>query len=274
MKAYLYSADKAVSVNGEEYKKVDSFWNSKKSYKVASEYGVYRFLDLTEDGFKKGEVNTVTIRAEGYEDLVLNLELLEDGTVAETKNDKVPDKNEGLNKGETPDEDQNQSNSENSGNDEILGDADDTPKVDSVKYDTSAFFYSAYRVEFSGKKTDEQGELSKYLTHENSEDMKVTINGIVYSKEYSLWGAAKAYKDSQDEYGETKYLDFTTDGFAAGENTIIIEVSGYKTIAIKFHISESNKVERGSGRRGGDYPDCRSLGKRRRRGRSRGSSRN
>jgi hypothetical protein len=225
IEAYLNSAVKTVTVNDKEYQETSYFWNSKKSYKVAKDesYGVCKFLDLTEDGFEKGE-NTVIVKAEGYEDLELTLEILEDGTVAESKKDEVPDK------GEIPDD-------EISGDDEILGDDDeyDAPTVDNVMYESN-FSYSAYRVSFSSLTAD---GCSEYL---NQEEMNVTVNGNEYSKvAYSFYMNGMSYKVSQDGYGEDKYLDFTTDGFAAGENTIVIEVSGYKTIAITFIISDNMK---------------------------------
>lgn len=71
--AYLEEVGKTgvITVNGETYTKVSSFWRNTKSYKFSNDPvngGKYVCIDFTADGFNTTGENTITITADGYSD--------------------------------------------------------------------------------------------------------------------------------------------------------------------------------------------------------------
>ena len=183
-----------VTLNGNEAKKVSSFFGDTNSYKFSNDpaYGGSNcFIDFTEDCFKSGEVK-VEINVEGYEILRFTMQ---DGKL---KKEETP---------ETPEA--------------LLN----TPTVKEIK-NTSDFVGSYYRVSFA----QDEKTVGAYL--ESAARGSILINGTTAKKVSSFFGDTNSYKFSTDPIygGANCFIDFTEDCFKSKEVKVEVKAPGYKDL--------------------------------------------
>lgn len=107
----------------------------------------------------------------------------------------------------------------------------EAPQVADVAYVAGSYGDDPfYRISFN----DTEGTLDAYLKKIRGQKaiIQVRVNETIYSfSGLSFRDDKAAYKITNDlAYGNPLYLDLTTDGFKAGENTISIEVEGYQAL--------------------------------------------
>ncbi|MDO5350579.1 MAG: DUF1533 domain-containing protein, partial [Lachnospiraceae bacterium] len=109
------------------------------------------------------------------------------------------------------------------------------PQASGVEYQTPVLGGTYYQVSFEG---DEEA-VAAYLAvlADSEKEVNVQVNGTEYTYTSSFWRDENKYTTDNDPSfgGPDKFLNFTSNQFAEGENTIVIQAEGYEdqTIIIK-----------------------------------------
>lgn len=115
----------------------------------------------------------------------------------------------------------------------------DAPEFESASLTSSIFSGNYYRISFSGTSED----IETYLKQVSKFGI-VSVNGVTYQYESYLGNKTTSYKTSNhDVYGWTAFLDFTVDGFTAGENSVKIVLEGYEDL--EFTVDTADAQESG-----------------------------
>ena len=102
----------------------------------------------------------------------------------------------------------------------------DAPEFESISLTSDFLNGDYYRISFSGESED----IETYLK-QVSESGIVSVNDVPYNYDRFYGGKTTSYKTGTDEsYGRTVFLDFTVNGFKAGENSVKIVLKGYKDL--------------------------------------------
>ncbi len=200
------NAKAAIQVNGESYTYSGLSVGESDNYKYTvsdnKANGGRQYLDLSINGFAAGK-NTVTVEAEGCDDLSFDVYLDKNGDITDGEEQELP------------------------------------AGVLTAPEAESASHYSGrcYRVSFTGL-SDE--ELENYLhALEDKDNAEIEVNSKKY--EYSSWmifsGDEQKYTVS-----DKRYLDVSKDGFAEGENTVNVKVKGYEDVSFKVVLDENGEV--------------------------------
>ena len=115
----------------------------------------------------------------------------------------------------------------------------DAPEFESASLTSSFLNGDYYRISFSGESDD----IATYLKQVAKSGI-VSVNGVTYNYESYLGNKTTSYKTSNhDVYGWTAFLDFTVDGFTAGENSVKIVLEGYDDL--EFTVDTADAQESG-----------------------------
>ncbi len=115
----------------------------------------------------------------------------------------------------------------------------DAPEFESASLTSSFFSGNYYRISFSGTSKD----IETYLK-QVSKSGNVSVNDVTYKYESYLGNKTTSYKTSTDEvYGSTVFLDFTVDGFTAGENSVKIVLEGYKDLVFTVDTADAQESD-------------------------------
>lgn len=115
----------------------------------------------------------------------------------------------------------------------------DAPEFKSASLTSSFFSGDYYRISFSGESDD----IETYLK-QVAKSGSVSVNSVTYNYESYLGNKTTSYKTSTDEvYGSTVFLDFTVDGFTAGENSVKIVLDGYKDLEFTVDTADSQESD-------------------------------
>lgn len=122
------------------------------------------------------------------------------------------------------------------------------PEVDKVEKKSEFFYGKYYRVSFN---SDSEQALEKYLKElENSEKTEVQVNG----KKYTYSGLSVSESDQyqytvsdNEANGGRQYLDLSINGFAAGKNTVTIEVEGCDDLSFDVFLDKNGDITEGEG---------------------------
>ncbi|MDO4265590.1 MAG: DUF1533 domain-containing protein [Eubacteriales bacterium] len=195
------------TVNGTSYEKRGILSTStKQGFKVTSSYdGMnpgYRYVDLTVDAFNK-ETNEVVIYVDGYKPLTVQV------TKAGAEEPDVP------------------------------GTGEIAPKVTKAEYNAERdYIYYKYPAYYS--LTFEATDEALTETYLSEKVNLVTVNGEEYAKSASLQNASYAFRPSDDNYGNFRYLYLTTEAFTKEVNEVVIEADGYETQTV--YITKDGKL--------------------------------
>lgn len=115
----------------------------------------------------------------------------------------------------------------------------DAPEFKSASLTSSFLSGDYYRISFSGESDD----IETYLK-QVAKSGSVSVNGVTYNYESYLGNKTTSYKTSTDEvYGSTVFLDFTVDGFTAGENSVKIVLDGYKDLEFTVDTADAQESD-------------------------------
>ncbi|WP_243125271.1 hemoblobin-interacting domain-containing protein [Clostridium transplantifaecale] len=121
-----------------------------------------------------------------------------------------------------------------------------TPEVDKVEKKSAFFYGKYYRVSFNA---DSEQALELYLKElENSTKTEIQVNGEKYT--YSGLSVSESdqyrYTVSDNETnGGIQYLDLSINGFAAGKNTVTIEVEGCDDLSFDVFLDKNGDITEG-----------------------------
>lgn len=114
-----------------------------------------------------------------------------------------------------------------------------TPEFYSASLSNNFLNGNYYRISFSG----ESDVIEAYLKQVSKSGI-VSVNGVTYKYDSYLGNKTTSYKTSTDDaYGRTVFLDFTVDGFTAGENSVKIVLEGYEDL--EFTVATADAQESG-----------------------------
>lgn len=112
-----------------------------------------------------------------------------------------------------------------------------TPEFVSASLSNSYSSGNYYRISFSGT----SNAIETYLK-QVSKSGTVSVNDVTYQCESYLGNKKTSYKTSKDDvYGNIAFLDFTVDGFTAGENSVKIVLEGYEDL--EFTVATADAQE-------------------------------
>ena len=115
----------------------------------------------------------------------------------------------------------------------------DAPGFESASLTSSFLSGDYYRISFSGESDD----IATYLKQVAKSGI-VSVNGVTYNYESYLGNKTTSYKTSNhDVYGWTAFLDFTVDGFTAGENSVKIVLEGYKDLEFTVDTADAQESD-------------------------------
>ncbi len=115
----------------------------------------------------------------------------------------------------------------------------DAPEFESASLTSSFLSGDYYRISFSGESDD----IETYLK-QVAKSGSVSVNGVTYNYESYLGNKTTSYKTStHDVYGCTVFLDFTVDGFTAGENSVKIVLEGYKDLEFTVDTADAQESD-------------------------------
>ena len=206
LKLFEDSGKAAVQVNGEKYTYSGFSIGTSDQYKYTvsdnETNGTRQYLDLSINGFTAGK-NTVTIEAEGCDDLNFDVYLDKNGEITDSGSEEPP---AGL--------------------------------LTAPEAEPASLYNSrCYRVSFTGLNDEELRNYLKALA--DNDKTEIEVNGQKY--QYSSWLIMAADKQKYTVSDNT-YLDFSKDGFGEGDNTVNVKVKGYEDISFKVTLDENGGI--------------------------------
>lgn len=221
LKAYLNQASEGnftVTVNGQEYKRsvLGISMTDEKAFSI-----IDGTLDLTTDGFNADGNTTVTVRVNGYDDLIF-----------------VVNKDGGLGEGEE------------GGNPGGGGDVTETKEVPKyMNFDKDEVDYNGFKQIVFSQNFENEKTVTPYLNAIN----EVTVNGVPYTK------VGNRYQMQDNNYvvttGGVASLGLKSNGFSQNDNTtIVVKATGYKDFTLTVD-KDGNVVSDSKPGGGTEQPD-------------------
>lgn len=200
-----------VTVGTKAYTKAEGIYFQDDNYRtkiVDSTYGsYYDALDLAVNGIDAtGEGTVITVEAKGYETMTYTLK----GDSSVVTPDPTPDPSEKA-----------------------------APTVSAGVYQAKSGFDTAGKYRFTFKGMSE-ADLDAYL----QAITEITVEGVTYTKPASYSFGENNYTIGYSGYRYYDYLELAENAFkTSGETTIIVTADGYKTLTIKFDVTNPIKAD-------------------------------
>ena len=82
-------------------------------------------------------------------------------------------------------------------------------------------------------------KLKKFMEVARKGDIHITVNGVPYTRAYSISSANTFKITSNSAYGRDEYIDFNLSGFTEAENTVVVSSDSFDTFTFEVNIPEN-----------------------------------